>query len=514
MNEDLSVTCDSCAVGFELDLETEGCKVSLCPDTALPYRDSANTTCVDACPPGEGVNNIYCTACSEDCLECTFDFSGTSTCTACDTLNLENGACVAECTAPLAVLDQVCLECPASCTENDCYYDADSSSLLCNSCADPDKINVQGECLEGCADRKFYNADTLTCDDCGSDCADCTSFEVCTACDTNFLIEKNADDDWPCVTACKDGFYLHPHQNAPACERCHESCTTCGWAGIDGCTTCPDGQVLDSQEARDTHISSGSDAAISLIIAQELAKGECVNSCQARDGPISNVCFDCPDNCASCSENRCNEDGCDNLYKFEPTMGTCPLDCHNPAINFIGCHTCTTEMCETCLDGFEQLSIDPQGHVECQKECNDPLTYIADDQISCANCDPGCIDCDKTTGECSICDMTAVEPSIGQGVRPAGRGSGCEAASCSITGCDACEWNFDESKFSCTTCAEGYAALSDGTCWEINCEVNQFYDEAATDCADCDAALCSTCRSLTWCTSCPDANPFYYSSTG
>lgn len=202
-----------------------------------------NITHCTSCAPGLSLVNSKCISCPEKCREC----SGKK-CTTCIfgyTPN-SNGECILSCEISCAtcadnrpsrcltcytgakLVDKKCvqdLSCnnDSSCT--DCgqalgYYRVGSSCLPCPisaNCLQCDMTSPQ-ECL--ICENGFYVNTNMTCSKCNSQCIQCSSADICSAC----II----------------GFTLSANQTTGQCLACLFPCLTC--IGIvDYCTSCATG---------------------------------------------------------------------------------------------------------------------------------------------------------------------------------------------------------------------------------------------------------------------------------
>ena len=318
-----------------------------------------------------------------------------------------------------------------------------------------------------------------------SDCATCSSADVCGVCNTNFTLVAtnnscvpNCGINW-CVdcsgntcNTCLDNFVLFG--TAACMQLCDiENCDTCAGTGLQQCETCATGYVQTTDKTGCVVCSVPNCVTCNI-------KGGC-DVCQGNLEYQSGQCLTCEvDNCMTCSANNvCAQTGCFPGYSINPTptgVSDQCIVCNNP------CLTCFANgSCQTCALPYSQVTL-TQGN-------------------SCFLCaDPNCVTC--SSNQAGACTQCRARYSLAAGA--------CES-NCA-TGCSSCV----NSTF-CNTCNSAYYYMGDNnTCVQCpnapNCiQCNSSVPEMCLQCSPgywtnsngtCVAcpAYCAQCTSATFCT--------------
>jgi len=200
---------------------------------------TAGATCEATCPPGNvgavrDGRGPTCAPlqCPDDCKKC----SDESTCLECKNSKFltASGLCESICPPPYfghgdADTGNVCLECDKSC--GTCTTDP----MECTSCFD-DSFLLAKTCVSHCPWQTHFESLTEkggVCELCTNDCEVCENNEICNRC----MNSKYLTDAYKCVSNCPAGTY--PHGSGVigrTCEPCPESCAECD--SYDQCTAC------------------------------------------------------------------------------------------------------------------------------------------------------------------------------------------------------------------------------------------------------------------------------------
>jgi hypothetical protein len=334
----------------------------------------------------------------------------------------------------------------------------------------------------------YYNNGYNNCYNCRANCTYCTSYEVCTSCQSQYTF------NYPSAGLCACNRYLYRHYNS--------YCYGCG--GGYGCGVCRDNDGLCMTcKAWWTHHS-----------------WHCY--CWAPSYASGSECYDCPDGCHDCSGNTCYS--CQGSFTLHyPYNYQCNCQSHQYMGSNIYCYSCPsytytcqdhTAYASTCYDTFEIINnycacttdkfISTSvltGLAACVSLTNCPYNqYNRGDNYCnncpsnshCLNCDmndagvPKCILCDATftyfdnEGTYGTCRCLADEYEAGGACYPCGA----NAITC------------HDNSGNAATCDPTYTLNGDGTC---TCRSDQYLTGGA--CTDCPQD-CATCTSGTRCTSC------------
>jgi DnaJ-class molecular chaperone with C-terminal Zn finger domain len=102
----------------------------------------------------------------------------------------------------------------------------------CLTCAGYLSFSSSGTCSI-CPNRMFF--DGSTCQNCSSDCSDCSSKDFCLTCSDS---SKTANSLGQCATSCLNGYHL----SGTTCLPCPNLCVQCNF----GCSKCADNASLNS----------------------------------------------------------------------------------------------------------------------------------------------------------------------------------------------------------------------------------------------------------------------------
>ena len=158
-----------------------------------------------------------------------------------------------------------------------------STDQKCLSCKKDFPILYQNNCLKNCPEKTYQNKNT---------CEECQ--DICETCDKNGC------------TNCPDGYYLNSDNHT--CELCHEKCETCSAKGTDENNNC-----LKCKNPNDMR-----------------EDGNCKTICGERQYKTKrNTCESCMTICASCR----NGDSCEscfiNYYLDNKNCYICQENCYN-----------------------------------------------------------------------------------------------------------------------------------------------------------------------------------------
>lgn len=194
-------------------------------------------------------------------------------------------------------------------------------------------------CVNECADGT-YN-DTNRCLPCGWACLACSKSlsesPTCSTCRDRYF--KYMDT---CVAACPDGYYGdRDGDDKYRCITCHWSCSTCRGPESTDCTSCKDGEMLQSNS--------------------------CVQPCpdgqyRSHDVTIGSFCDYCSDSCETCSGPEASQ--CLSCSKYNSLVlsngmcKSCPDGTYfdwpnNCAVCGNECRQCSETRCFECYDGYK-----------------------------------------------------------------------------------------------------------------------------------------------------------------
>ncbi|EAR94687.2 latrophilin/CL-like GPS domain protein (macronuclear) [Tetrahymena thermophila SB210] len=338
--------CMPCATGC-LQCKNTPTNCQLC-DTSLQYYFQSPSKCVLTCDPGyfpTTQNNIQvCSQCYSTCSQCKD--STPSSCSACNPgyYLTQSKQCVATKSCPDGFygddLTNTCKPCDSKCAT--CFNPKNNQ---CNSC------------------NKGYYLYNHSCQPCMTGCIDCTSLQNCNQCDSTqgYFFYQQA-----CYKTCPSG-YLGDIKQSPSCIQCAQKCLICS-GKIDTCTQCNLG-----------YYSNASDCSPCSQYCQQCTNSTTCQQCQSGTYLINSGC-----------------------------TTKCPIGMFGNQITQM-CQNCDTS-CSTCNGPyqFDCLSCQDPSKVVKEGVCVDPNqcigSYFLDKNNNCSPCDQGCLSCNQTSSNCSLCD--------------------------------------------------------------------------------------------------------------
>lgn len=379
-----ATTCLSCGSG--LFLKDNGCLIkcdvgffvgpgNVCLACAANCVQCLSLTKCLSCAGGFFNNAGLCQACSASCLTCA---GAATTCASCaGGLLLQDGTCVASCSAGYILSGLHCLSCGPGCGTCD--------TNTCLACL-PGYLTKHAACVSDCGTR-YYQSSPTACDSCDSRCQTCSGSPTnCQGCMAGYFLSGSScvACSSPCLAcsapasclSCQVGFFLNgvscisscppaTFASAGACVACSATCATCsGSAGT--CTTCPPGKFLQDQT--------------------------CLASCAAGYwGNAAGAC--CPDSCTACLDSQ-NCSAC--VAGHFLSSGGCPV-CNSD------CAECqdSESNCTGCVVGKWLLTTGGKG--QCVVGC--PIGWFAGTgDRTCRACAASCLSCSgPLDGDCLSC---------------------------------------------------------------------------------------------------------------
>ena len=236
-----------------------------------------NGTCDTSCPSGITIaNNLTnnCDPCNTICATC----SGTvDTCIGCSgTAAVQNGTCVAVCSAPLVKRNGVCSSCSTNCLTCSINYDN------CTSCVSNSTLPfLYGTtCVGVCPELYYSSVADGACKLCSLlniGCNNCTSTSTCGTCnwDQGFVFLSSR-----CYSSTPTGYYNNSGY-AVACDATRDCATCLNFAY--NCTACA---------------------------TLNLEGNTCVAQCAAGFVGINKLCVACASTCRTCSNLQTNCTSC------------------------------------------------------------------------------------------------------------------------------------------------------------------------------------------------------------
>ena len=247
------------------------------------YNDTTEWTYYKTCGSVYGNTCVYCTPekctgcasgysldakgtciqCPYNCVECSDGW----TCITCDSgYTLENGSCVEEITCPAN-----CALCSGNGYCNQCKdgYKLSKDKLSCtDDCTSNEKLDG-GVCIFSCRSGTNYICYDATCtygslkkksvyfidanggiiDDnsyycCPTNCAECTDWEQCTACNSGYTLKNGFCVQTP---TCAAGEYANSAGNCVSCSTITVKASN-GYPGSGKCTACMEGGICTNAE--------------------------------------------------------------------------------------------------------------------------------------------------------------------------------------------------------------------------------------------------------------------------
>ncbi|KAJ3604400.1 hypothetical protein NHX12_029141 [Muraenolepis orangiensis] len=366
-----------------------------------------------------------------------------------------------------------------------------SRSDQCATCRPGFHLNEgSNTCVASCSDGFFLDHDSNMCRRCADSCKRCTAANICTECKPGMSLQGNK-----CQMTCDPGSYYNGHMRA--CEPCHLACASCAGTGIDGCTRCADGYMMEEWRC-----------VLSCSVGYHRAE-------PTADGQPQRTCKRCDHSCYECAgpgERNCTT--CVSGYTFEGGACLVSTICKDGEyISHSGkCHRCDVE-CEQCTgsEGDNCTSCPASRFLDdgrCATYCRRGR-YALDGQ--CYLCHHTCHECkDGGLFNCTSCDKDkfGIQHYLLQGECrascPGGtfhsRGARCEPCAADCTLCTGPEL--------CLRCRPGLSPRG-GRCLPLLCGDGEFADLSSEDCQPCEEG-CNKCQinkggnPATMCVSCED----------
>lgn len=389
-----------------------------------------------------------------------------------------------------------------------------------------------------------YNAATLTCEPCSSNCYTClSSATFCTKClntSTYPYLNITSTTVQTCVSACVAGMYPRTTSDPAQCVACVTPCATC--TTQTACITCAQGYYLYNTNSScisacpaDTTIANNvtntCDSCSSICLTCSVLTSNCTScsapnvyylgSCQSSCptggtlAPYNGICTPCNSKCLYCSGTITNCTQCNlaSLYPYlvnNDCLASCPEKYYN--VSLTGqCISCATAgiNCVNCSSASTCLSCD-LGFVFYNSQCLSytPTGYVNISGVAVA-CTGDCKTCSIATDNCTSCKTLNLE------------GYTCVATCASGTipisqVCTACLSPCATCTTTTSTCLSCLATLSPlryltGTTCQLTCPSSTYPNATTLKCESC-VSPCSTCTSYTACLSCVSSY-FLYNST-
>lgn len=436
----------ACTLPCQTCLTTNTSSCLSCYGTALVttaiYFLSNASQCYTTCPDTTYNNNglLVCSGCSSNCYTC---LGSANFCTRCfknsiyPYLNITNSStqiCVASCSAgmyPNTALDPVtCVNCNSPCAT--C-----TSQIICLTCINGYYFLDNKTCVVSCPiNTTVANNLTNTCDACSSICLRCVgTTSTCTACNSPLVFYNGS-----CQSSCPSGGTLAPYLGI--CTACTANCQTCSLT-ITNCTSCN----LSSNYAY-------------------LVNYTCITSCPS-------------------------------YYYNQSSTGTC-ISCTSANINCVNCASSST--CITCDNSFLFFNSTCISYV--------PIGYVNISNIAVA-CNSNCATCSITTTNCTSCTTLNLQGSVCVSTCVSGTipisnvctqcSSPCKTCSVSLYNCTACLTNLTTSLF-----------LNSYSC-QATCPDFTYANSSNYQCTACNSP-CSLCAGAAVCLSCINGTALYNSS--
>ena len=257
-----------------------------------------------------------------------------------------------DCSQYILIPNNICIY---SCDLNLLYLDENNQCGLCKDFQinKPYKMLNFSGCLEEKIDNTYYVNEELLILSCNEnysyingECKLTNCYETCEICSeksTNSTNQKclSCKNDFPILyeTNCLKNCPEKTYQNENTCKKCQDLCETCD---KNGCTSCPDGYYLNSDnhscelcyEKCETCSTKGSDENNNCIKCKNpndiLEDGNCKETCgEGKYKTENNTCEPCMSICASCL----NGDSCEscfiNYYLNNKYCYLCQENCYN-----------------------------------------------------------------------------------------------------------------------------------------------------------------------------------------
>ncbi|XP_053474688.1 proprotein convertase subtilisin/kexin type 5 [Ictalurus furcatus] len=417
----------------------------------------------------------YNSSCDPECSEDGCDGPGPHQCISClhYYLKFKNGTrmCMSQCPQGFWGDRKRCKKCYST-----CMTCTGSRGDQCSSCKPGYHLDQQTKnCVTSCGDGYYLDHEENVCWKCSDNCVKCTSFSVCTECPEGTSLMGNR-----CQKSCKTGTFYQEQKDS--CEPCHSACATCSAAGLESCTRCADGYVMEEWKC----VSSCSHGFYPTQTPSDLTgktQGNCKRcdvSCLACIGPGKR-------NCSECVEGLMLQDGACVLThncadgEYQDDHGNCNA-CDSTCLK---CKGPKKDDCVWCAS--PRLLDEGQCVVRCPEG-----KYASGGQ--CRVCDHTCAQCvDAGLSDCTSCDKDRF-----------GQDRYLYGGKC-VTACPVAHFHTSEkicepcpehcsrcsSATHCLKCNSSYY-LSQGTCTPLECGEGEVEDPEYDDCMACEEG-CKKC---------------------
>lgn len=445
-------------------------------DVCKHYQLPHTLECVEDCPTGMYVNKNMCRYCHPLCSECNANL-----CTRCQShaFQLPNGTCSEGCTESTFMLLNSCVQCHQSCLS--CNGPSDANCTRCH----PQFILHNHACIiresTSCPVGEYFDHRAHECRQCHASCASCTGKESiqCSSChEGDLLNSKGRCVDSRHLRSCYPGQYFDGSNFQ--CAQCPLSCTNC--SDNLTCTSCPQDCYLTQY-------------------------GTCVESCPPNSVTDNRLflCLDvhCHHSCSTCfgpDSNHCNSCPVGSLILNNSCVGSCPS--HFYASN-LTCKTCHHD-CDSCVGPLENQCLTcPPGKFLGDKKCvNDCPVGSYGEASKCSLCMKNCSSC-ISQDSCTRCNeghyLLEVH-TVTNCVADCPSGYVQQSSSRSCQSCPSnCAICYEPS--SCHSCQPGYVYYAPGASCQLACP-DGYYSSPTENCVSCQLP-CSTCTgSALNCSSC------------
>ncbi|XP_061555258.1 proprotein convertase subtilisin/kexin type 5-like [Phycodurus eques] len=439
-----------------------------CAHFFLKFKNNTRM-CVSGCPWGFWGDRRRCKRCYATCESCTG--SRSDQCTSCQAgyhLTEGTNTCTTVCEESY-FLDHdgnMCRKCSEKCSR--C-----TSSSVCTECKADARLRGN-RCQRRCASGMYLDEAEGLCKACHRVCTACAGagVEACTQCAEGYLMEE-----WRCVPSCSSGFFATNPEMADGrwvCRRCDASCLTCVGPGRANCSSCSSGHSLQEGEC---------------VLHTACADGEY----QANDG----MCRPCHPTCLKCTgPQHLDCINCGASHALDE--GRCLAECSRGKYQSGGqCHLCD-HTCATCVEAgpanctscvTDKFGMERYLHKgSCVDAC--PEAFYHTDEWSCEACSQGCTLC-TSAAHClrcnsshSVSDGACVKLECGEG----------EVEDPDYSDCMACEEGCRQCVLynprHCLSCKEGFYNFQDG-CYK-NCPAKTYNVDVDMTCVPCDSN-CVSC---------------------
>lgn len=278
-------------------------------------------SCLADCGTGfyEDDDDKFCGTCDDSCKECSGEYP--ENCTQCKTTGaqifLYLGMCVSSCPNGYYGNETsgVCEICTIGLFCAKCYMSSVDDNVYCETCIDGYYYQANQTCTAGCDQYMFKNQWKHICEDCDSDCGDCTSAydSSCINCRNGSYFLSNSTGGY-CLGSCPSEGYV---TDVDQCSPCHETCSSCNGLTSADCHSCKAGLYLQDGYCRYV-CSPGKFANTSTYECKD-----CHSKCS--------FCFGSSvDNCTACASNYVLDnftcaDSCPTGYEVHAEYSVCQL---------------------------------------------------------------------------------------------------------------------------------------------------------------------------------------------